>query len=206
MNRTKRLFYFFIHLNFITGFLYAFYHFVSTPRSVVLDRRLWAYESWIILSFYSLFVYLILIDKGHKLSKKRIKERMDWFKQTLLVNLILLVFPWGIFLLLSPRYLSEIMGLGSIYWRILGGMSLLGAAIYYLPYRFYKEKIAYYVMIFGFIDNALAGLIITILFLMGRIPLIAFSGMPLLFYFSYFFFEAARDYKKTLKFKKKTRK
>jgi hypothetical protein len=204
MKKIKRYFYFLTHLNFISGFLYAFYHFVRTPRSIMINRRMWAYESWIILSFYSLFIYLILIDKGEVVAKKKIKERLSWFKQTLLVNLVLLVFPWGVFLLASPGGMLEMLGLNSIYWRILGGMSLLGAIIYYLPYQFYKKKISYYVLIFGFVDNLLAGAVVTFLFLMNKIPLLAFSATPLLFYFSFFFFEQARDYRKTIKLNKKS--
>jgi len=71
MNKLKRYFYFFIHLNFITGFSYALYHFLNTPRSVFLHRRLWAYESWIIISFYCLFIFLILWEK-----EVRVKEEL----------------------------------------------------------------------------------------------------------------------------------
>jgi len=195
MNKLKRYFYFFIHLNFITGFSYALYHFLNTPRSVFLHRRLWAYESWIIISFYCLFIFLILWEKEVRV-KEVLKKRMKRFKQVLLVNLLLLIFPWGLFLLLSPQQLLNIFSLSSIYWRILGFCSLIGAIVYYFPYHFYKKKLAFYILAFGFIDNFLAGAMVFVLFVLKKIPLVAFSSVPLLFYFSFFFLEQARDYKR----------
>ena len=106
------------------------------------------------------------------------------------------VFPWGLFLLLGPRELLVLFGLGSVYWRILGGFSLLGALIYYFPYQFYRRKLTRSILIFGAFDNLIAGLVVIFLFMFGRIPLIAFSSFPLLFYFSYFFFDQARVYKR----------
>ncbi len=194
MSKLKRRFYFLVHLIFISGFLYAFYHFIQTPRSISLDRRLWAYESWIILSFYSLFTYLVLWEKETRVGVK-VKNGFKWFKQVMLTNLLLLIFPWGLFLLLAPKFLLEIFHLRSIYWRVLGIGSLLGALIYYFPFRFYKKKISYYILAFGFIDNLLAGAIVVFLFILGKVPLVAFSSSPLLFYFAFFFLEQARDYK-----------
>ncbi len=187
MEKLKSRFYLFIHFNFITGFLYAFYHFLITPRATLEQRRLWAYESWIIFSFYCLFLFLILIDQ-------EVKFNLDKFKRILLVNLILLVFPWGLFLLLAPANLLTMLELNSIYWRILGGFSLLGAVIYYLPYQFYDWKWTRYILIFGFIDNFIAGMIIFILFLLGSLPFIVLGAVPLLFYFSFFFLKQAKHY------------
>ena len=79
------------------------------------------------------------------------------------------------------------LGLNSLYWRILGGMSLVGAAIYYLPYRYLNKKISYYIMVFGAYDNLLAGLVIAVLFFLNRVPLMAFAFTPILWYFAYFF-------------------
>ena len=195
----KKAFFLFIHIFFLSGLLYAFGHFIRTPRSVVLNRRLWAYESWIILSFYSLFVYLALKDREFKLkNSERITRFVNQFKEITLINLILLIFPWGLFLIFGPQELLEMFELRSIYWRVLGVGSLIGAAIYYLPYRFYKKKISYHIILFGGVDNLLAGLILTILFVLRRVPLIAWSASPLLFYFSYLFFRQAKEYKKTL--------
>jgi hypothetical protein len=190
MTKLKKYFYIFIHFNFICGFLYAFVHFVMTPRTTVLQRRLWAYESWIIFSFYCLFVYLMMVDR--KVSIKQLKR-------VILVNLLLLIFPWGLFLLLAPSELLSLIGLSSIYWRILGGMSLAGAVLYYLPYRFYKQKWIFYVLTFGFIDNFLAGMILFVLFIHHQAPFIVLGAIPLLFYFSLVFLQQARYYQKKFK-------
>ncbi len=202
MERNKKYFYLFIHFNFLSGFIYALYHFLNTPRSIFLSRRLWAYECWIILSFYCLFIFLILLEKDVKI-KQAIKEKINLFRKILLVNLLLLVFPWGFFLLLAPGDFLDVLRLNSFYWRILGMFSLLGALIYYFPYRFYNNKLAYYVFIFGFIDNLLAGLVVSLMFLLKKIPLVVFSSMPLLFYFSSFFFGQAASHKNFLKSKQK---
>ena len=193
MEKIKKYFYLFIHINFLSGFFYAFFHFLTTPRSIFLSRRLWAYECWIIISFYSLFIYLIFLDEGTKV--KQTLDKINLFKKILLVNLILLVIPWCLFLILAPKDLLVILSLRSVYWKILGFFSILGAIIYYFPYRFYKKKWTYYVLIFGSLDNFLAGLIVTILFMIKRIPMVAFASTPLLFYFSLFFFKQAKDYK-----------
>lgn len=192
MIRVKKYFYMFIHLNFISGLLYAFFNFLETPKTIMEIRRLWAYESWIIGSFYLLFVYLIVKDQEKKIGNK---ERMTWFKEVVLINLILLVFPWGLFLLIGPGDLMKMLGIDSIYFRILGGMSLVGAVVYYLPYEYYKKKLSYYIFLFGFVDNLVAGGIVAVLFVLRRVPLIAFMSTPLLFYFSIFFLFEARRWK-----------
>ncbi len=186
MSKLKKYFYGFIHLNFISGFLYAFIHFLMTPRTTVLQRRLWAYESWIIFSFYCLFLYLMMVDN---------KVNFAQLKRIILVNLLLLIFPWGLFLIFGPSDLMGLIGLNSIYWRILGIMSLIGALIYYLPYRFYKQKWVFYILTFGFIDNFLAGLILFILFIYHRAPFIVLGAVPLLFYFSFVFMRQARYFR-----------
>ena len=70
----------FIHSNFIVGVLYAFYHFIRTPKSVDMPtRRLWAAETWIIFTLYSIFIYLFSLEVAteneepvlHKLFKIR---------------------------------------------------------------------------------------------------------------------------------------
>jgi hypothetical protein len=162
-------------------------------------RRLWAYESWIILSFYSLFLYLTIVEMEFGQVKKLVGEKMDGFKRILMVNLILLVFPWGLFLIFAPGDLLEILHLNSIYWRLLGVGSLIGAVIYYFPYRFYKYRLSYYVFIFGTIDNLLAAGVVTALHVMGKAPLIAWGVTPLLMYYSYFFFNQARIFRRLKK-------
>ncbi len=118
-------------------------------------------------------------------------------KKIIFINILLLVFPWGLGLILIPGHLSRSLGLSSIYWRLLGAASLAGAVIYYFSYRFYQKKISFYVFVFGVIDNFLAGLVITVLFITGRAPFIAFLNTPLLFFFSYFFLDQACCYEKT---------
>jgi len=186
MAKIKKYFYTFIHFNFISGFLYAFVHFITTPKTTMVQRRLWAYESWIIFSFYCLFVFLMMVDT---------KVNFEQLKRVLLVNLLLLIFPWGLFLLLAPSDLMSMVGLDSIYWRVLGAMSLVGAVLYYLPYQFYKKKWAFYILAFGFIDNFLAGGILFILFILQRVPFIVLGAVPLLFYFSLVFLQQAQFYK-----------
>lgn len=186
----KRWFYFLIHLNFIIGFAYAFYHFINTPRSVFLHRRLWAYESWIIVSFYALFIFLILFEQ-EKL--RGVKAKIKRFQSILAVNLLLLIFPWGLFLLTSPDYLMEVFGFNSICWRLLGMSSLFSAAIYYFPYRFKGKKISRWILAFGWASNLVTALALALLFAFERVPLIAFSSTPLLFYFAYFFWEQSRQ-------------
>ncbi len=119
---------------------------------------------------------------------------IDNAKKIILVNLLLLVFPWGLGLVLMPDDLSRILGVDSVYWRLLGVASLLGAIIYYFSYRFYEKKASFYIFIFGVIDNFLAGIVIVLLFAMDRAPLIAFLNTPLLFFFSYFFWKQARHH------------
>jgi len=70
----------------------------------------------------------------------------------------------------------------------------MGALIYTLPYFFYKRRLSYYIYLFGLVDNFLAGLVVLILFILDRVPLIAASSVPLLFYFSFFFLNQSRRY------------
>jgi hypothetical protein len=188
--KLKQRFYFFIHANYLLGLFYALTRFLSTPRTVFANRRLWAYEFWIILSFYLILFYLILIEK------EKAASVFKRFQKILGANLLLLIFPWGLFLLLSPGDFLSFLGLNSIYWRILGFCSLIGALVYYFPYRFYKRKITYPILIFGIIDNLLAGTIVAGLFFTKRIPLLSFSAVPLLYYFSFFFLEQTRRYRR----------
>lgn len=59
----KKHFKTFIHINFIVGIVYAFWHYIRTPKSVdMATRRLWAAETWIIFTLYSIFVYLFSIE------------------------------------------------------------------------------------------------------------------------------------------------
>ena len=189
--RLKRWFYLMVHVLFVTGILYAFYHFINTPRSDMPVRRLWAYENWIIISFYTLFVYLVLSDREERIKKRELLTR---FYRILRVNLLLLLLPWGLFLVLSPQELLVLLGLYSFYWRILGFCSLLGFLLYLFPYKFYAHKISYAILIFGIIDNFAAATIVLVLFFEKLVPLIALSAVPLLYYFSFFFAEQVGRY------------
>lgn len=204
MNNIKRIYYFFLHFLFITGIIYAVGQFITTPKTFLLERRLWAYESWIILSFYLIFAYLTIIEKeiNLNLTGKRLREKgrifFEKFQRILTLNLILLIFPWGLFLILAPHDLLSLLRFKTIYWRVLGFMSLVGAAIYYLPLKFYKSKTTFYIFIFGFVDNLIAAIILTFLFITKRVTLLQWSASPLLFYFSIFFLEQAKEYKKII--------
>ena len=192
----KRYFFLTIHMVFLASILYAFYHFIRTPRVDSLNRRLWAYENWIIISFYGLFVYLALSDADiPEHIKERRKKLLGKFTRILEINLLLLLFPWGLFLLLAPGDLLAMVGLRSIYWRVLGGFSIAGFLLYLFPLKLLRYKISYYILLFGIIDNFLAVLIVIILFFLDRVPMVALSATPLLFYFSYFFFEQTRRYR-----------
>ena len=192
----KRYFFLTIHIVFVASILYAFYHFLRTPRVDMVNRRLWAYENWIIVSFYGLFVYLALSDVDiPELVKERRKRLVEKFRRILEINLLLLLFPWGLFLIFVPRDLLVMIGLGSAFWRVLGGFSIVGFLLYLFPLKLLRHKASYYILFFGIIDNFLAGLIVVILFFLDRVPLVALSATPLLFYFSYFFFEQTRRYR-----------
>lgn len=61
----KRYFKIFINFNYIAGFLYAVFFYIRSPRDThMIERRLWAYESWSILTFYGLFIYLFYLERS----------------------------------------------------------------------------------------------------------------------------------------------
>lgn len=199
--KLRQYFLSFVHFWFIVSLAYAVIHFAWTPRSNMDIRRLWAYESWIIFSFYGLFVYLILTDPEYAdTAREKARKTFTRFQRTLKTNLLLLLVPWGLFLL-AARYipggdeLLAILGMDAVYWQVLGGMSLLGFLLYLFPYLFFRNRLTYPILIFGFIDNFVAAMIVMVLFSVGRVPFVAFSATPLLMYFSYFFWEQAKHYK-----------
>jgi hypothetical protein len=187
----KRLFYRLLHFNYIVGTLYALGHFLRTPRQIIEPRRLWAYETWIILSFWGIFTTIYFIEQ-QKLAAL-VKAR-----RIILANLILLVFPWGIFLLISPQPLMTDFGLSSVFWRILGGCSLVGALVYYYPYRFWERRFARFILAFGFFDNLVTAFVILMFFLARRVPFIALGSVPLLLYFSIFFLQLFRYHRRSV--------
>ena len=161
----------------------------------MFTRRLWAYENWLIVSMYSLFLFLTIMENEIRLKNPvKIKLYFAQFRYILAVNIFLLVIPWGLFLLLAPVEILSVLRLSSFYWKILGIGSLFGAMVYYFPYRFYNNKLSYYIFIFGIIDNFIAGGAVTILFIQQKVPLFVFTGAPLLFYFAYFFLEQVKRY------------
>ena len=188
----KKRFYTLLHANYLIGVLYALAHFLVTPRRIYTPRRLWAYETWIVFSFWGIFTSIQFMEeeRGSFLKKAR---------QIILTNLILLVFPWGLFLLLSPRGLMDFFGLSSVYWRLLGAASLLGALIYYYPYRFWKRKLVRPILVFGFFDNLIAAALIFLLFVSGKTPFVALGSVPLLLYFSVFFLNLFRYHRRSAK-------
>jgi len=197
-SRAKKTLLFALHFNYITGIIYALAHFLTSPKTTMMEvRRLWAYEVWIIFSFYLIFIYLNMLENESR--GKKIKVYLKRIKEILSVNLLLLIFPWGLFLLLGPSQLMAGFGLNSVYWRVLGAMSLVGAVVYALPYFSYREKLSYYIYLFGVIDNFLAGLIVAVLFVFKKVPIITLGSVPLLFYFSYFFLIQARYYRRLFK-------
>ncbi|HDS11343.1 MAG TPA: hypothetical protein ENN77_00375 [Candidatus Wirthbacteria bacterium] len=191
----KKFFYFLVHLNFIAGLLYALYFFITTPRSNMPVRRLWAYENWIIFSFYAIFIFLTLNEKEVRLNtQKKIQGFVSHARNMMLTNLVLLIFPWGLFLIFGPPDLLEMFSLGSIWWKLVGAASLVGAGMYYLPFRFYKHPLSYPIFVIGSISNTVSGLVLSWLFVVNQAGLVVWSCVPLLFYFAYFFYEQAREY------------
>lgn len=175
--KNKRTFYFLLHLFFWFGVFYAFSHFFAPFN---LEKgRLKIFQVAATFTFYFFFAFLTF--------------QKPKFKKVLAFNILLLVFPWGLFLLFAPLYF---LGLSSFYWRILGGASLVGALIYSYLYLFYRKESAYYLLLFGMVDNFLAAVFLTFLFILGRVSLFAWSVSPLLFYFSRLFKEEAQKRKK----------
>jgi len=197
MKNIKKYIYLFLHLSYIAGFFYAFFQFLSNPRVEILGRRLWAYECWIILSFYLIFLFFILYaEKIVDINNEDKRQTTKFYRMNLLYFLILLLIPWGFFLILAPDQLMILFGLGSIYWRILGIFSLIGFLIYFFPYRYPKHKVSRYIMIFGIVDNVLPIIVILVLFLLDRAPLLALTQIPLLFHFMFFFIDQVCNNKK----------
>lgn len=190
MKKIKEYIYLLIHINYIIGFFYAFFNFLTKPKVEILGRRLWAYECWIILSFYILFIFLILYaDKLISIDNEDKRRSLRFYKMNLLYFLILLLIPWGMFLLLGPNRLMRLLGLDSIYWRILGTFSLIGFLIYFFPYRYPKHRFSRYVMIFGIFDNIVPIIVILVLFSLGKISLLVLAQVPLLIHFLFFFID-----------------
>ena len=59
-------------MNFCAGMIYALIHFLQTPKATLLERRLWAYEYWLIFGFYAIFLLLAI-----RFPKRLIKPRAD---------------------------------------------------------------------------------------------------------------------------------
>lgn len=198
--KAKKLYYFFLHMLFITGIMYAFAQFITTPRAYMLERRLWAYENWIIISFYSLFVFLTLTERELRLSKiKKPHIHLREFKRILTVLVLLLIFPWGVFLLFAPNPLLDLLKLNAMYWRMLGIFSLLGALVFSIPLFSYRHRLSLIVFILGAVDNFAAGIVLTTLFILRKISLLPWSAAPLLLYFGYFFWEQVVKYRHLIK-------
>jgi hypothetical protein len=94
----KQKFKLFINVNYILGFLYAFYFFLTTSRQEEMaTRRLWAYECWLILTGYGVFIYLFYLEKSALANQRGLfrfmqiqavqlieapkQDLLDWFEQ-----------------------------------------------------------------------------------------------------------------------------
>ena len=62
MERKKRIVLTLFHSIYVTGIAYAALRFLQTPRQQILARRLWAYEVWLVLGFYTIFLVLTIPD------------------------------------------------------------------------------------------------------------------------------------------------
>ncbi len=188
-----------IHIIFISGLFYDFALFLGTERTNAEVRRLYAYEGWIIACFYILFIVLTLISRDYtgKLIKHP-KEYMHEFKKILGFHLLLLIFPWGVFVLTAPQGLLNILGIGANWVKVLCFLSIVSAFFYYLPYHYYKEKISYYVLLIGALTNLAIGIGFSILFYLRIVPVTIWSTVPVLLYYAFFFWEQSRQYGKVL--------
>ena len=189
-SKKRKYFYLIIHTLLISLFFYAFVQFITTSRADFFSRRLWAYESTLVGMFYVLFVFLtIMTDESVKEAIKKPKEHMQYFKDVLIVFLVLMIFPWGTFLLISPADVLEGLGLNSLFFKVAGSVSLLAASFYIIPYHFYSKKISYYILILGAIIEMIGGLGLGVLFILGEVPWLVLGALPLHLYFSYFLWE-----------------
>jgi hypothetical protein len=195
----KKFVFLLIHIIFISGLFYDFALFLGTGRDDQEVRRLYAYEGWIIGSFYILFIVLTLISRDY--SEKLLKQPREYiheFRKILKLHLLLLIFPWGVFVLTAPQRLLDILGIGEMWVKIMSLLSIISAFFYYLPYHYYKEKISYYVLLVGAFANFIIGVGFSILFYLRIIPITIWSTVPILLYYAYFFWEQSRQYSKVL--------
>ena len=69
--KTQKRFRLFIHIFYIIGIIYAFFFYItSSKQHEMYNRRLWAIETWIIFTFYMLFIWIFYLsgeqEKGTK--------------------------------------------------------------------------------------------------------------------------------------------
>lgn len=60
MRQKKEIVLTLFHTIYISGIAYAGLQFLRTSRHDILARRLWAYEVWLVLGFYTIFLVLTL--------------------------------------------------------------------------------------------------------------------------------------------------
>lgn len=181
----------FLHLNYLLGFIYALARFLATPRAFFESRRLWAFETWVVFSFWGVYTALFLLER----------EKISFLKksrQIILTNLFLLVFPWGLFLLAAPDEIRSVFGFTAVSWRVLGFFSLVGAFVYSAPYLFWRRRFTRAILVFGFIDNLATSFIIFGLLLVKKVPFISFVSIPLLCYFAAFYLSLFRFHRRTV--------
>jgi hypothetical protein len=100
-------------------------------------------------------------------------------KRVLLIFIVFLFGPWGLFLLLAPLPLLNMTGewWG---WRRLGGMSMIGGLVYCYAYWKPETKWAKIIAKFGVLDNFIPGLIFIVWGIWGKMPWVFWTQIPLL--------------------------
>jgi len=85
----------FIHFFYITGIIYSFYFYITTPKATdFVRRRLWAMEAWFIFTLYAFFLWVItLTDKedNFELNAKGITKMMKLREKKLFYLFIIIV-------------------------------------------------------------------------------------------------------------------
>lgn len=66
-----------VHFIFISGFFYAFFFYITSPKATEMhNRRLWAYESWIIFTLYTVFLWLFSITRAEEDIDNKLAQKL----------------------------------------------------------------------------------------------------------------------------------
>lgn len=91
----KKTFKNFLHLFYLTGIIYAFYFYITTPKSTdFFHRRMWAMEAWFIFSLYAFFLWVMMItdkEENFELNAKGIAKMMKLREKRLFYLLLIVV-------------------------------------------------------------------------------------------------------------------